>query len=209
MYLKKTDLFEISRSTCAHYDTNADEFWTGTKDHDVSQNVDALLRRLPEKGKLRILDFGCGPGRDLITFKSLGYEVVGLDGAERFCEMARLRSGCPVLHQDFLNLELPTLAFDGIFANASLFHIPNQEIRRVMSELFDALKPGGVLFCSNPRGENVEGWNGDRYGAYYDLTQWRRILESVGFSYLDHYFRPAGRPIDEQPWLASVWQRSH
>lgn len=207
MSLDERALLEMTQSTCGHYNSKAEDFWLGTKDHDVSQNVDALLRCLGDVQNLRILDFGCGPGRDLVTFKAMGHQPVGLDGAERFCEMARTLSGCPVLHQDFISLDLPSSAFDGVFANASLFHIPSQELVRVMSELLEALKPGGVLFSSNPRGQNVEGWNGERYGAYYDLDHWRRTLESVGFAYLSHYRRPPGRPIDEQPWLATLWQR--
>ncbi len=68
--------------------------------------------------------------------------------------MARRYSGCDVLHQDFLAMSLPASRFDGVFANASLFHVPSQELPRVLAELAEALKPRGVLFCSNPRGNN-------------------------------------------------------
>ena len=70
-----------------------------------------------------------------------------------------------------------------------------------------SLKPGGVLFSSNPRGENQEGWNGPRYGSYHDLERWRARLTAAGFVELEHYYRPAGQPRDQQPWLASVWRR--
>ena len=59
--------------------------------------------------------------------------------------------------------------FDGVFANAALFHVPSQELPRVLLELHASLKPGGVLFSSNPHGHNEEGWNGGRYAVYYDL----------------------------------------
>jgi SAM-dependent methyltransferase len=90
-----------------------------------------------------------------------GHRVIGLDGAERFTEMARIHSGCEVWQQDFLELDLPDGYFDGIFANATLFHIPSQELPLVLLELRAALKPRGVLFSSNPRGQNEEGWNRD------------------------------------------------
>ncbi|MCQ4062611.1 class I SAM-dependent methyltransferase, partial [Klebsiella pneumoniae] len=76
---------------------------------------------------------------------------------EAFVEMARADSGCEVWHQDLLQLELPAQSFDGIFANAVLFHVPSVELPRVLLQLSDSLKPGGVLFCSNPRGQDQEG----------------------------------------------------
>ena len=150
---------------------------------------------------------GCGPGRDLKVFSELGHEAIGLEGAERFVELARDYSGCEVWQQDFLKLELPDEFFDGIFANASLFHVPSQELPRVLRELRAALKPDGVLFSSNPRGENEEGWNGERYGCYYNLETWREFVEGAGFVEVMHYYRPPGVPREQQPWLASVWRK--
>jgi SAM-dependent methyltransferase len=92
------------------------------------------------------------------------------------------------------------------FANASLFHVPNQELPRVLGELRSALKPGGVLFSSNPRGDNEEGWNRGRYGAYHDLETWRGYLTQAGFTEIEHYYRPPGLPREQQPWLATVWR---
>ena len=106
--------------------------------------------------------------------------TIGVDGAERFVKMARGYSGCEVWHQDFLKLELPQEYFDGVFANASLFHVPSQELPRVLRELWETLKGGGVLFSSNPRGSNDEGWNGQRYCCYYDWPRWRELLSAAG-----------------------------
>jgi SAM-dependent methyltransferase len=151
-----------------------------------------------------ILDFGCGPGRDLKTFTAWGHKAIGLEGAGEFVAMARADSGCEVWQQDFLRLNLPDEFFDGIFANASLFHVPAQELPRVLGELQATLKPEGVLFSSNPRGANEEGWNRGRYGAYHDLETWRHLLDDAGFVELEHYYRPAGLPPEQQPWLATV-----
>lgn len=200
-------LKEISQNTLAHYDANAESFREGTLDHDVSQNIAALLRHIETPAPHTILDFGCGPGRDLAAFTKLGHVAIGLDGSSRFVEMARAHSGCEVWLQDFLALRLPPAHFDGIFANATLFHVPSQELPRVLGELRDALKPRGVLFSSNPRGQNQEGWSGQRYGAYHDLDNWRRLLTGAGFIELEHYFRPEGLPQDQQPWLATVWRK--
>lgn len=204
---QRRDLELISARTLAHYDERAAEFWQGTRDHDVKQNIDALLRHIRATPPFRILDFGCGPGRDLAAFRALGHEPVGLEGSPALAAMAREHGGCEVWEQDFLALKLPAGHFDGIFANASLFHVPRQELPRVLGELRASLKPEGVLFASNPRGNNEEGWNRGRYGVYHDLAAWRAFLEAAGFVELEHYFRPPGLPRERQPWLASVWRR--
>jgi len=77
----------------------------------------------------------------------------------------------------------------------------------VLGELHAALKPGGVLFASNPHGRDEEGWNGGRYGAYLALATWRNILTGAGYLELEHYYRPPGLPRAQQPWLASVWRK--
>jgi SAM-dependent methyltransferase len=207
MKLDSEDLAQITATTLGNYNDVAEDFREGTRDHDVSQNIDALLRNIIAPAPFHILDFGCGPGRDLQTFTILGHIATGLDGSERFAEMARQDSGCEVLHQNFLELDLPAERFDGIFANASLFHVPRQELPRVLRQLHAALKPGGVLFSSNPRGSNQEGWTGERYGSFHDLESWSALLIEAGFSEVEHYYRPPGLPRDQQPWLASVWRR--
>ena len=121
--------------------------------------------------------------------------------------MARSYAGCEVIEQDFLALSLPPARFDGVFANASLFHVPSAEVGRVLRQLWAAMKPRGVLFASNPRGRNEEGWSGDRYGCYWDLERWRAIVGGAGFEELAHYYRPQGKPLDQQPWLATVWRK--
>jgi len=201
---------EIARTstvTLDHYNEHADSFWEGTRDHDVSQNRDALLEQLHGSPPFRILDFGCGPGRDLKAFKDMGHEAIGLEGAERFVEFARNYSGCEVWQQDFLKLQLPLEYFDAIFANASLFHVPSQELPRVLKELYAALKLDGVLFSSNPRGENEEGWNGERYGVYFNIERWSELVSGAGFTEIAHYYRPPGLPRARQPWLASLWRK--
>jgi SAM-dependent methyltransferase len=207
MNLTPTALDQIVEKTLKHYDQCAQEFWEGTREHDVSQNIAALLKYIGGPPPFDLLDFGCGPGRDLITFKRLGHRATGLEGSIRLAEMARSHSGCEVLHQNFLQLSLPSTHFDGVFANAALFHIPSQVLPRVLKDLHTALKPRGVLFSSNPRGNGQKGWSGDRYGAFHDLQAWRGYLSATGFAELTHYYRPAGLPREQQPWLASVWRK--
>ena len=198
---------QTSTLTLAHYEQRAEQFRAGTRDHDVRQNLDALLRHINGSFPVVILDFGCGPGRDLKALTAMGHHAIGLDGTPAFVAMARAESGCAVWQQDFLQLSLPDAYFDGVFANASLFHVPSQELPRVLRQLHATLKPDGVLFSSNPRGNIEEGWNHGRYGAYHDLDTWRRYLSEAGFTELEHYYRPTGLPREQQPWLASVWRK--
>jgi len=204
--LTAAQLSDISRATLAHYEQGAQQFRAATSDHDVSQNIAALLRHMVGEPPFTILDFGCGPGRDLRAFAALGHTAIGLEGAAAFVAMAR-DSGCEVWQQDFLNPQLPAGRFHGIFANASLFHVPSIALPQLLQRLHAALRPGGVLFSSNPHGSNQEGWNRGRYGAYHDLQSWRQYLAAAQFAELEHYYRPAGLPREQQPWLATVWRK--
>ena len=205
--LDKAQLRRFSEITISHYDRAAEDYRDGTQDHDVSQNYTAFLGAIEGDHPFAILDLGCGPGRDLRYFRSLGHNATGLDGSKEFVAMARAYSGCEVLHQDFLAMVLPESHFDGVFANASLFHVPSQELPRVLFELSATLKSRGVLFCSNPRGNNQEGLSDDRYSCFFDLDTWRDYLTAAGFFEVQCYFRPLGLPCHKQPWLATVWRK--
>jgi len=207
MFYKHMDgIIKKEALTIGHYDDNAHAFWQGTKDHDVTQNITSFLDALPKNGPLDILDLGCGPGRDLHHFKSLGHKPVGLDGSKEFCEMAQEYSGCETLNQTFLTMDLAEHSFDGIFANADLFHAPKDELLNVLKKLHNCLRPNGILFSSNPRGDG-EGWHGQRYGNYLELAPTQKILQQAGFTVLNHYYRPEGKPIEQQHWLAVISQR--
>ena len=196
------------RQTLSYYENNAVRFEERTRDHDVSQNIAALLDAIEGAPPFSVLDLGCGPGRDLKTFRNRGHEAIGIEGAAALAEMARTNSGCEVWAQDFLALDLPSQRFDGIFANAVLFHVPPPELPRVLSELRAALKPRGVLFSSIPHGNDTETTHPDgRYGAYHRPETWQRYMIDAGFTELAHFFRPEGKPREQQPWFASVWRK--
>jgi len=193
--------------TLADYSSAPDTFWQSTHNHDVSQNISALLGAIEGEAPFAILDFGCGPGRDLKRFTELGHAPVGLDGTAEFAAMARQHSDCDVWQQNFIALDLPAARFDGVFANASLFHVPSEALPRVLGELHATLKPGGVLFTSNPHGDNQEGMSDGRYGCFHDFDTWRAFVLAAGFAELSHYYRPEGQPRQRQPWLATLWRK--
>jgi trans-aconitate methyltransferase len=135
--------------------------------------------------------------------------VVGLDGCPEFVAMARAVSGCEVWQQDLLAMTLPPASFDGVFANAVLFHLPSRALPAVLEHLHAAVKPGGALLASNPRGQDEEGFVDGRYACFYSFKTWRRLVSDSGFNLVDHYFRPPGKPRRQQPWLATLWRKSH
>jgi SAM-dependent methyltransferase len=199
---------QISASTIGRYRAMATPYRDGTWNHDVSQNIQALLGAIAGVPPYRILDLGCGPGRDLVAFRDLGHVAVGLDGCPEFVAMARAASGCEVWQQDLLTVTLPAASFDGVFANAVLFHVPSRALPVVLDRLHAALKPGGALFASNPRGQDEEGFVDGRYACFYSFNTWRRVVSGSGFALLDYYFRPPGKPRRQQNWLATLWRRS-
>jgi SAM-dependent methyltransferase len=192
--------------TIAEYQLTAESYRVGTWDHDVSQNREALIEAMP-KVSGKILDLGCGPGRDLVAFKEMGHQVTGLDATPAFVEMAKQVADCPVWEQSFLSLDLPSNHFDGIFANASLIHVPSADMLLVLQHLYDALGDRGVLVMSMVRG-NQEGFS-ERPTGYRYVSGWEyetlapKLLEAK-FQILRHYYRPTGVAIANQSWLVLV-----
>ena len=121
--------------------------------------------------------------------------------------MAHVVSGCEVWQQDLLDMTLPAANFDGVFANAVLFHVPSRALPVVLEGLHATLKSGGVLVVSNPRGQDEEGFVDGRYACFHSFKTWHRLVSCSGFALVDHYFRPPGRPRRQQPWLVTLWRK--
>lgn len=195
--------------TIAEYQATAASFRDGTWNHDVSQNQQALVAAMP-RNPGRILDFGCGPGRDLVTFRAGGHEVIGLDATPAFVAMAQQASGCEVWQQNFLNLDLPAQFFDGIFANASLLHVPQVEMTRVLDDLQQSLVPNGAIVMSLARGSGegfVDRATGQRYTSYWEYATIAPLIEQADLTIVHHYYRPPGLPQAMQSWLVVVAKR--
>jgi SAM-dependent methyltransferase len=200
-------LQQIAQRTIAHYDSSAEAFHTATRNDDVSAHHEAFLGAIERSPPFTLLDLGCGPGRDLAYFHSLGHKATGLDGSARLLEIARAHSGCEVLLQNLLALSLPPDRYDGIFANGSLFHVPAQEIPRVLGELHRSLVDRGVLFCSNPCGNDAEGFYGNRFGAFHRADTWCARVSDCGFMEVARYGWPKDAPADQPPWLATLFRK--
>ena len=169
----------MKEETLSYYRKNAENFVKGTINADMEFNRKKFLQRLPDQGK--ILDFGCGSGRDAKVFLELGYEVEAVDGCRELCEMAAEYTGIVVRQMDFMELDVRE-KYDGIWACASVLHLPYEELRAVLAKMAAALKENGVIYVSFKYGE-FEGWRNGRY--FTDMTEdgvRRLVKETQGMS---------------------------
>ena len=155
----------MNDETIRYYDTHAEEFVAGTENADISACRDRFLQYL--KPGQKILDAGCGSGRDVIAFKNEGYEVEAFDASEELCRIAAEKTGIPIKQQRFEELE-GVESYDGIWACASILHLPKPELSETIKKIAVALKPGGVLYTSFKYG-TFEGMRNGRY--FTDFTE--------------------------------------
>lgn len=167
-------------STLDFYDSDPEGYADRTSAADMSLSMDRFLRHL-SKGA-RILDLGSGSCRDTVTFRNMGFDVIPADASEGMRRVARERLGIDVIPAEFSSLDLR--GFDAVWANASLLHVPSEDLPDVLSRVRRALNDGGILYCSFKHGD----FEGERDGRHYtDMTPERltALLEDCGFSLLD------------------------
>lgn len=160
-----------------YYNTNAKDFFEGTVNADMSAHYAAFLEKLP-KG-VHILDAGCGSGRDSLYFKKLGYKITAMDISTELCKLASEHIGQEVLELSFQDIAFED-TFEGIWACASLLHVPSVELPAIIGKLKKALKVDGVLFAGFKYGD----FEGERNGRYFcDLTEQKaeQIFTALGF----------------------------
>lgn len=151
---------------------------------ELPQRFSATLPR-----NSRVLDLGCGPGRDLDIFAADGHIATGLDLNTHFVEMASRRHN--VLHADMRELTqlFSVSTFDGIWAQASLVHLSNDDARRVIANCFDLLQSNGIFFTCVPT-EGTNGWkteaDGARWYTVWPETSFVTAIEDAGFLIIDY-----------------------
>lgn len=161
--------------TLAYYDQNAEAFAASTADVEFSQ-MQRRFEALLSPGA-RILDFGCGSGRDARHFLDAGFDVVATDGSAELCRLARQLTGLPVRHelfQDLADIE----AYDGIWACSSILHLPKPQLADVFGKMIAALKPGGVIYTSFKHG-TFEGERNERYFTDFTEPAFREFLAGI------------------------------
>ena len=192
--------------TLDYYNNNAHSFTSDTLDVEFSDIQDRFLAEL-QPGTL-ILDFGCGSGRDSRYFLQKGYRVEACDGSEEMVKTATRNAGIPVKQMLFSELDEQE-RYDGIFACASILHVPSAELPDIIVKMKEAVKKGGVLYVSFKYGT----FEGDRNGRYFtDLTEesLRQILDQVGgLDVISIGITGDARPgREDEKWLNVLLRRS-
>ncbi|HYN76953.1 MAG TPA: class I SAM-dependent methyltransferase [Lamprocystis sp. (in: g-proteobacteria)] len=165
----------MASSTSAYYEHHAQQFFDDTIAVDMSPLYARFLRWVPKKGS--ILDAGCGSGRDMLAFHKLGYEVTAFDASPMLADLAANYCGFPVAVMRFQDIQWQE-QFDGIWACASLLHVPAVELPDVLMRMATALRPQGVLYASFKYGQGER----DHYGRRFtdlDETGLAALLQEV------------------------------
>lgn len=164
------------------YESNATAYAEATWKLSMDQQVADFAARLPSGAT--VVDLGCGAGRDLKALSACGFFAVGLDVSAPLATIAQQHSECPVVVADLRHLPLASARFDGAWASASLLHLARKDIGQALAEIFRVLKPGGIFFVSMKTGLGERADEQGRWYSYYDVEQWRSLLERAGFQSL-------------------------
>ena len=187
--------------TISYYDKNAEEFCKNTIDADMSFCRDKFLKYLSAGAS--ILDAGCGSGRDSVAFKQLGYHVTAMDASPKICQEAEKVLGQKVLCKTFEELDDENV-YNGIWACASLLHVPKERVGKVLYRLKRALKNGGVLYASFKYGEEEKVVN-ERLFNYYSVQSLRELMIENGFEVLEMFVTQDVREDrQEEKWVNVV-----
>ena len=187
-------------NTLDYYNKNSEEYFNSTLNVDMTNTYKEFLKLVPEGGK--ILDLGCGSGRDSMNFMKLGYEVTAVDGAKELAKKASVLLGKEVIASTFEELELKE-KFHGIWACASLLHIKREDLKTVLNNLYNNLEDNGVFYMSFKYGEKEYVDDKNRYfNCFTDESIISFINENTKFNILDLYITEdkLGR-VNEVKWV--------
>lgn len=180
-----------------YYNENAALYFETTVDADLSDEIDEFSKHLEEGSS--VLDLGCGSGRDALTFYERGFHTTALDGSEEMCKLAEIYTDLEVLCMKFEDLDFINV-FDGVWACASLIHVPKKEIGNVLQKVTDALKQNGILFMSFRHG-NFEGYENRRYFSDYNKEELVSLIGKItGLEYIDIRLS-RDRLKEDQEWI--------
>lgn len=196
---------QISKSTIKYYNSYAQRFVEDTQAVNFERSQISFAQKIISKA--HILDFGCGSGRDTKYFLDHGYTVDAIDGSEEMCKLASEYTGIPVKHMLFQQLDVQE-KYDGIWACASILHLPLQELESVLNKMVKALKPQGIIYTSFKYGT----FEGERNGRYFtDMTEeaFAALLEKViALSLEEQWISDDVRPgRGDEKWLNLILRK--
>ena len=182
-----------------YYNRYAPTYFESTVNIDMSEARKRFEKVLPEGGS--ILDLGCGSGRDTLAFFEDEYEVTPLDGSKEMCALAEIHTDLEVLHMTFDELDFDEV-FDGVWACASLLHVPEEEMPDILKKIGLALKPGGHFYISVKEGD-FEGNRGGRYFVDYSKRKLMEMIEDTGIFKIKDVWKSedAKEHISDTKWL--------
>ncbi len=160
-----------------YYNENADSFFEGSINADMSHERGQFISFLPKMGK--VLDAGCGSGRDSKAFMAAGYDVVSFDASPEMCKRASEYIGREVINMRFEDMSFDD-EFEGIWASASLLHVPVDELPAIMLKMNAALKSGGVIYASFKYGDGTK-MRGERKFSDFNERSIVPLFENAGF----------------------------
>lgn len=169
--------------TLDYYNNNAQNYYNSTVNADMTKQYELFLKYMIKNGK--ILDFGCGSGRDIKYFMNLGYVVIGIDGSIELCKLASEYTKTKIINMDFIDFnEIDT--YDGIWASASLLHLNKKDLKKVLINLRNSLKKEGILYISIKDGSDEEIDNVGRYYNYINKDDFELLIDSIELELIDY-----------------------
>lgn len=192
--------------TINSYDKTAVEYYKRVSEFELLPEITEFIETVKTDGE--ILDLGCGPGHHSKYFSNLGFDVVGIDLSVEMIEIAKEVSEESTFRvMDILDLSFEKDSFDGIWASASLLHVPKKKIKSVLIKLNEILTSQGVLYISLKEGKGSELLSDIRYGGvdkfyvYYQLDEIQNILKDVGFDILEIKLKDKRTSYDTNSWI--------
>ncbi|MDU1059505.1 MAG: class I SAM-dependent methyltransferase [Leclercia adecarboxylata] len=184
--------------TLKYYQDNAQTFFDGTVNVDMSSLYETFTKHLAPGA--RVLDAGCGSGRDAKAFQKMGYQVEAFDASPAMVELAREHTGLPVQLMTFADVDWKE-EFDGIWCCASLLHVPAVELPGVMRKLADALKPGGIWYVSFKYGDGERELDGRRFTDMNKEEVYTLVKAVEGIEVVKIWMTRDKRPEKDQVWV--------
>lgn len=206
-------MFFADTATQHSYDISASEYAQKTANTTNAVQTEKFLKRLRSEAK--ILDIGCGAGRDALLFTELGVGVTGIDFSESMLTLAKTNAPLAEFHRmDIEEMDFPTESFDGAWANASLLHLSKEAFPNVLAQIWEILKEDGVFYLSLKKGQG-EGMELDmRYGgiekyySYYQEQELQDLLKKAGFQVLEMSITEKSSPYQTHPFINIICKKT-